>query len=348
MISRIINIERVIHSIKTAIAVLIGFIFTKLIGLPADQWVVITIIVVMCAQIYVGSVMQKAYLRFLGTLVGCLFAAIVILTFGTSTLTIALALSFSGLIFSYFATEQENYIYAGTLGAVTTAIILLGQQPTFIFALERFLEISIGILIAAVVSQFILPIHARTHLRRAQAASLEELRDYYATTMANPTTYAEEINSHELDESIVKSLLKQRQLAKECVREPLGSAFDPGHFMQSLYCEREILRAMTFMHNALSHIKNAEENFAQSAAAHNFNETIVNSLNTLIESIKNDETAKSHIHIPTLAGIKTELQNNSTQDELIFVDGFLFCAEILTNSLRKLANLYNVPVFEKV
>lgn len=351
VVSNIINIERIIHSIKTAIAVLLGFALTKLVGLPADQWVVITIIVVMCAQIYVGSVMQKAYLRFLGTLVGCLFAAFTIIAFGTNNFAIAATIGLSSLIFSYVATGKEDFTYAGTLGAVTTTIIMLGQKPTLIFALERFLEISIGILIATLVSQFVLPIHARIHLRRAQAHTLGKLRDYYATTITAPTSKIEELNSHELDESIVKSLLKQRQLAKESVREPLGTSFDPGHFMQSLYCEREILRAITFMHNALSHIQNAEQIFVKSAAAHTFNETIMHSLDTLIHAINTDEPSKDHIHIPSLSGIKEELQKNlqtSTREELIFVDGFLFCAEILTNSLRKLAMLYQVPVWGQV
>lgn len=346
---KIINVERSIHSIKTLIAVLFGFALSRLVGLPADQWVVITIIVVMCAQIYVGSVMQKAYLRFLGTLVGCLFAAMVILFFGDSIFAIAFTIGFSSLVFSYFATGQEDYTYTGTLGAVTTAIIMLGQKPTLIFALERFMEISIGILIAALVSQFVLPIHARTHLRRSQAATLEQLRDYYILTMTKPTSQAEEINSHELDESIVKSLLTQRKLAKESAREPFGKSFDPGHFMQSLYCEREILRAITFMHNGLTHIQNVETHFTQSAAAHAFNETIVRSLDILIQSITADAPTGEHIHIPELHDIKKELQNNlplTNRDELIFIDGFLFCAEILTNSLRKLADLYHIKIFE--
>src|SRR3990167_1937548 len=210
--------ERFIHSIKTTLACIIGLTISRLIGFPADQWVIITIIVVMCAQIYVGSVLKKSYLRFLGTLIGCLFAMTAIMISNSSDISILLTIGLSSLIFSYIATSQENLSYAGTLGAVTTAIIMLGQVPTLTFAMERFLEISVGLFIATIVSQFILPINARTHLERTQAKTLEQLRDYYTESLVNKNDM-EQNSKDELDENIVKSLSKQRQLAKESVHE---------------------------------------------------------------------------------------------------------------------------------
>lgn len=133
-----IDTERLIHSFKTSVACIAGFLLAKIVGLRADQWIVITIIVVMCAQLYVGSVMQKSYLRFLGTIIGCLFATITIIFFGDSFLSILITIALSSFIFSYIATSQESLSYMGTLGAVTTIIIMLGQKPTVIFAGEQF------------------------------------------------------------------------------------------------------------------------------------------------------------------------------------------------------------------
>ncbi len=343
-----ITIEHLIHSFKTAIACLFGFLLTRLIGFAADQWIVVTIIVVMCSQLYVGSVLQKSYLRFLGTLIGCIFAAITLAVSGHNNFDIAITIGLSSFIFSYLAVSKENLTYAGTLGAVTTAIIMLGQNPTILFAMQRFLEISIGILIATVVSQFILPINARTHLRRTQAATLNQLRDYYIASMMTKDG-GQAFDYHEVDESIVKSLLRQRQLAKESSSERLGSTFDPVHFSKTLYYEREILRALTFMHSAKTHIKNSAQIFMHSPAAHAFNETILQSISTLIKAIENDNTANEHIHIPELDGLKEELQKNvhaPSRNELIYIDGFLFCAEVLLSSLRALAELYNLMVYE--
>jgi uncharacterized membrane protein YccC len=349
MLTKLINIERLIHSTKTVIACFLGLLLARAIGLAGEQWVIITIIVVMCAQIYVGSVMQKAYLRFLGTVVGCLFAALTITFMGDSPLAIGIAIGLSSFIFSYIATKSENYTYAATLGAVTTAIIMLGQVPTLLFAFERFLEISIGIFIAALVSQFVLPIHASTHLRRAQGKTLALLKNYYQEAMIHCFTKEQEVDYLELDENIVQTLLKQRQLAKESHRERFALAFDTTHFMQSLYSEREILRAITFMHSALTHLQTALPIFTQSAAAQTFNEKILQSLDVLIKTMESNEITTQFMPIPSTIEFKEEIERHTytiMPEEMLYVDGFLFSADTLTTRLAALAHLYRIQVID--
>jgi uncharacterized membrane protein YccC len=132
-----IQFERIIHSIKTAFACLIGLLIIKLVGAPMDQWLIITVVVVMCGQINVGSVITKSYMRFLGTLTGSLFAGLTILVFGTEPLATAVVISLSAVMFSFIATSEKNYSDAGTLGAVTVIVILVGQHPTIITAMHR-------------------------------------------------------------------------------------------------------------------------------------------------------------------------------------------------------------------
>ena len=148
---------------------------------------------------------------------------------GPTDLSILIAISLSSFLFSFLATKTETLTYAATLGAVTTAVIMLGQDPSVPYAAVRFLEIGLGILIAAIVSQFILPINARTHLRRAQAATLAQLRDYYAYILHSEVS-GEILDQVELEDAIVTSLLNQRQLAKDSISELLGTLFDPVHF----------------------------------------------------------------------------------------------------------------------
>lgn len=344
---RYINIERLIHSIKTVIACLLGLLLTKAIGLAAEQWVIITILVVMCAQIYVGSVMQKAYLRFLGTLIGCLFAALTIIVAGDTPTAIVITIAVSSFIFSYVATKQENLTYAATLGAVTTAIIMLGQKPTLGFAFDRFLEISLGVFIATLVSQFVLPIHASVHLRRAQASTLKQLIDYYKKTLMN-TEPKDDVDYHDLDEEIVKSLLKQRQLAKESTRERLGPAFSTEHFMRSLYAERESLRAMTFMQNALANSPETRQLFTQSTAAMAFSQAVLQTLETLTKALEEENEETLSITPPSIQDFSQEIQarplSHWPSEQMIYLDGFLFSAQILSNSLAELATLYRVPI----
>lgn len=210
------------------------------------------------------------------------------------------------------------------------------------------MEISIGLVIATLISQFILPIHARTHLRKSQASTLEQLRDYYSETIMSQKNDLTSLDDHDLDENIVKSLLKQRALAKESRREPMITAFDTEHFMQSLYCEREILRAITFMHNAQLHLGQTRNTHLQSSAFKSFNDSVLLAINTLIKVIATNNPSQDHIHAPGFTGLKEDFQKNIStlsRDDLIYIDGFLFSAEILTNSLVKLAEIYQVPVY---
>lgn len=337
--------ERLIHSLKTLVACLLGFLLTDILSLSADQWIVITIIVVMCAQLYVGGVMQKAYLRFLGTVLGCLFAMLAIIFFGDNHLAVAGTIGLSAFIFSYLATGQENLSYAGTLGAVTTSIIMLGEQPTIIFAAERFLEISVGILIASMVSQFFLPIHARTHLLASQVSTLKALRAYYES-MTHPENPSLSSNSsyQELDEDIVKSLLKQRQLAKESIHEPFAQHFDPKAFIPFLYAERESLRAMNFMQNALIHLQKEESSLIHFNAMHQFHFYILKALDQLIEAVQSQDEVKTPIDLTQWINFKNDIQSHykmASKDVLFYLNGFLFSADILVHALKTLTTLYH-------
>lgn len=344
----LIDIERIIHSTKTAIACLIGFFIANIFGYGNSPWILISIIVVMCAQLYVGSVLQRAYLRFLGTAVGCLIATIVLKLYGINNLSLAITLGLTSFLFSYIATSQESLSYAGTLGAVTTIIILLNTNPTVLLALERFLEISVGILIATLVSQFILPIHARSHLRRAQAATLKQLHDYYVATNCPQEDLSVTINYHELDENIVKSLSRQRQLAKESSHEKLGSTFNPVQFLESLYCEKELFRAIHFMHYALTALKETNFIITHLTYLNTFNEAILQIFKILMEVISSRSQTKP-IQFPSLQTFKEEMQNHAelSKEQQNDLHVYLFSAEILIKNLHHFARLNHMTISEQ-
>jgi uncharacterized membrane protein YccC len=341
-----ITTERLIHSLKTAIACCSAYLFAVAIG-HTDQWIIISVIVVMCAQIYVGSIMQKSYLRLLGTLMGCLAAIITIYFFNTSFLAILITIAIASFVFSFIATSSDNLSQMGTLGAVTTVIILFGTPPTIHLALIRLMEISFGIVVAAAVSQFIFPIHARTHLRRSQASTLGQIRDFYQSAIINRFSNTSSQGSNELDEIIIKSMLKQRQLAKDAAPELMGKRFDPSHFARSLYCEREILRAINFMDMALSRIESIHSIYNKPSPVAAFNQSVIEAMDVLIRVFKTNNTANTHMHMPELAPIIETLHQQTAltvANQHIYLDGFIFSAEILVQNLRELALLTNIQV----
>ena len=329
-------IERCTHSVKTALACIIAFYAGKLINNNNDPWIIITVLVVMCAQLYVGSVLLKAYMRFIGTLLGCLFSALVLLIWGNATTAIALCMGASSLVFSFVATSKEKFSYAGTLGAVTSAIILIGHgHPDVQYAASRFFEISLGILIATLVSQFVLPIHARKHLKNTQAQTLQELSNFYTTSLLNNRLRAMKYDFDQLDEQIVKLLSKQRQLAIDSAREPLGGQFNASLVIQTLYCEKELLRVIDLMYQSS---KNLPAEYTQQEKFIHFHQAVITALGHIIAVLKN--TPKTFtFQLPRLPLIADE-SKNLDKDSGAFIFGLIRTHQLLA----KLADLYALQI----
>lgn len=331
-----LNVERIGHSVKTAFACLLGYAATEVFHLPLDQWLIITILVVMCAQLNVGSILQKSYMRFLGTLSGSLLASATLFIFGNNQMISASVIVLAAMFFSYIATSEKSYSESGTLGAVTVVIILAGQNPTITNALHRTLEISIGIVIAALVSQFVLPVHARTHLRRNQAETFKQLSHYYAATLIH-NTLKQPIEANQLlDEAIAKSMIAQRKLAREAARESFDSSFTADYFNQSLWYEKEILRCIAFMRYIFNLSPEAKKLFFSHVSLQQFNQAMCDTLNAISQKIAEKKSEK--IAIPSAQPLKESIlvaTRDFSEEDKLHVNIFLFCAELLVKRLKE-------------
>lgn len=331
--NKLISSDRAIHSVKTAFACFLGFVIAHYLYFPVDQWLIITILVVMCAQINVGSMLIKSWLRLLGTFGGSLIAISTLFIFGNSTIAIPIAVIFSALLFSFVATSKKSWSESGTLGAVTVAIILIGQNPTVKTGFNRCIEITIGIIIAALVSQFVLPIHARSSLRRNQAKTIRMLRKYFLEK-------GDTLSLHQLDESIAKSLLAQRKLAEEAKREAFGAAFNIDYFNQSLWCEKEILRSIIFMRHAYRELADHPVMLNNAMLLLKFNNDICETLEKIAGHVEKKTSGK--FPIPDIKELKNMLltsHDTFTSEDRIALDSYLFSAKILTSRLERLIEL---------
>lgn len=335
--------ERLIHSIKTALACLAGFIIAKYLPFRTDQWIIITILVVMCAQINVGSMIQKSYMRFLGTLAGSAIAITTLVIFGDNRDAIIVAVLLSAILFSFIATSNKSFSESGTLGVVTVAIILIGQNPNWLSGIERCAEISLGILIAALISQFVLPVHARDHLRRNQATTIRKLRTFYKTIFTHHLSSKQGNELRNLDEELAKSLIAQRKLAGEAKREHFGKLFSLDYFQESLWLEKEILRSVIFMYHAYHATDESIAMLREMETVQEFHRGISESLDKIAQCIEKQRIET--ILVPNIGPLKHALQEKIAEvnaEEKTHLDGFLFCAEILVARLNKLAALINV------
>jgi len=332
------NIERLIHSFKTALACLVGFALTKALHryLLFDQWLLVTILVVMCAQISVGSIIFKSTVRLLGTLLGTLLATLTLLSVGDNTLCYALVIAFAGFIFSYFATGEKNYSDAGTLGAVTTTIILINPQPTPTLAAERFFEITLGILLATLISQFILPIHARTHLRRSQARALKLLAQFYRKSLALQSTKKGELA--EIDEQLIRSLATQRKLAQEAKRELLGSRFEPERFRNIMEGEKRILRSIDFLQRLYSDPE-VHAFLETQVEWRQFNRALADNFDQLALRVVKPTLTSAELELPSLKALKNKLMPAAQLpgETLSKIQALLFCLEQVLALVKDLA-----------
>jgi len=138
------NLPSVIHSIRTAIAATLSLAVAHLFGLPEAYWAAIATLVVM--QSTLGATLLISIERIAATALGALAGALLASYFTGNLLVFAAAVFVLGLVCAAFRMEKSAYRYA----SVTLAIIVLipRSNAAWIVALHRFVEVSVGILVA--------------------------------------------------------------------------------------------------------------------------------------------------------------------------------------------------------
>lgn len=174
MITNLLYSKRysLINSLKavvaSAIAYLVGYLSGNWLNISEMYtWIVITVLVVMSSQPNLGGALEKAKMRFWGTLIGAMFSIIIILIFPNfwiAQFIFGLCIISIGV---FVATNSSKYTYAGVLGSVTVAIILFSSEVSLSTACYRTLEVLIGITIAIVVNRYFFPIHAHKRINQS-------------------------------------------------------------------------------------------------------------------------------------------------------------------------------------
>ena len=142
------NLPSVEHSIRTAIAATVSLAVARLFGLPEAYWAAIATLVVM--QSTLAATLLISIERIAATALGAVTGALVASYFAGNLLPFAVTVFVLGLLCAGFRMEKTAYRYAG----VTLAIIVLipRSNAAWIVALHRFVEVSVGILVALAVT----------------------------------------------------------------------------------------------------------------------------------------------------------------------------------------------------
>ena len=141
------NLPSIGHSIRTAIAATLSVVVARLVQMPEAYWAAIATLVVM--QSSLGATLTLSIERVVATALGASVGAVEANYFGANLVAFTVAIILIGLLSYGFRLEKTAYRYA----SVTLTIIFLipPSNPAWIVALHRFIEVSVGIIVALLV-----------------------------------------------------------------------------------------------------------------------------------------------------------------------------------------------------
>jgi len=137
-----INSRALEQSARTAVAAMASLLVARLFRLPEAYWAPITTLIVM--QSTLGAALAISGQRFAGTALGAVVGALVATFFPANVWVFGAAVFVVGIVCVMLRLEVYRF------ASITLAIILLipHSQPARVMALHRFVEVSVGIVVA--------------------------------------------------------------------------------------------------------------------------------------------------------------------------------------------------------
>ena len=340
-----INYYRVIHGIKTAFACLLGLALENHYQWPMGQWVPITIMVVMSAQRHFGGAVRKASMRLLGTVSGVIAAVAVLWLFGDNTAVVFITIFFASIIFVYMATSHGDISYAGTLGGVTVILVMAGRTDIEI-AIQRGCYITLGIIIALLVSRFVFPVHARDRLRYHVATTLRNLSKLYSSAIQSQVNIdpGEERKIAKLSSKVAADIAAQHRLIYEAVVGSREFAAKKNFFTAIIGGENSLSRLLNLLFISLQEASSPTVVKEQLAVVEELHDTVGMAMNHLADSFEFSEGPDETIIDLEHALTKIEqavpgLPKEDDANQLIIEHSFLFFMEQILKELENMRKL---------
>ncbi len=214
------------HGLRTALAATIAALLTRLLHLDQGYWAVFSVVIVM--QTDFGSSIAAGWTRLLGTAAGALLGALAAigadLVLGPGMPALAAAMLVSTFLCALLASKNGNFRLAGLTSAVVICLHSQGDGPALSIAFSRFLEVSLGIVVALGVSM-VWPARAAEVLRFGLGKGLERLADLLDALMDALARgeYDRSRIFHRKD-AVLRLAMRNNQLLTASRREPGNAA----------------------------------------------------------------------------------------------------------------------------
>ena len=141
------NLPSITHAVRTAAAATVSVIIARLVQMPEAYWAAIATLVVM--QSTLGATLTLSLERIVATAVGASIGALEANFFGANLVAFALAIILIGLLSIAFRLEKTAYRYASI--TLTIIVLIPRSAAPWMIALHRFIEVSVGIIVALAV-----------------------------------------------------------------------------------------------------------------------------------------------------------------------------------------------------
>ena len=333
--------ERLIASFKTALACFIGTLIGKILHLAMPQWILITIVVVMATNIRIGGTIRKSYFRLLGTIIGAFLAAVSLFFIGNHPDIIHFLLILLIGVFAYLASSSTDIAQFGLLGATTMVMILDARAPTLKTAVDRTLEIFLGVLIAIIISRFVFPRHSKKLLRASITHTLQQFQtlfDFFVTKELTPNSLREQ---EKIENNMISDILKQSLLLQEAINEDPRVKKKRFIYQAIFLLERKLLRSIYMLRQTILAESTQIRDFSQNkelAELHHGILDLFNFLNTLSSNQTPSISLplKEEIYKVIDKVIQLLFQSTGEAYQIINIHAFEFCLEHLVGVLYKL------------
>src|SRR6202040_3937131 len=141
------NLPSIAHAVRTAVAATASVIIARFVQMPEAYWAAIATLVVM--QSTLGATLTLSLERIVATAVGASVGALEANYFAANLVAFAVAIVLLGLLSIAFRLEKTAYRYASI--TLTIIVLIPRSAAPWTIALHRFLEVSVGIIVALAV-----------------------------------------------------------------------------------------------------------------------------------------------------------------------------------------------------
>lgn len=136
--------RELVHAVRTTLATVASLLIARLFRLPESYWAPITTIVI--TQSSLGAAWSASRQRLAGTALGAAVGALLGTYLPPTVLTFAFGILLAGLICAVLGIDRSAYRFAGI--TILIVALIAHTSPPWRIAIDRFIEISIGIAVA--------------------------------------------------------------------------------------------------------------------------------------------------------------------------------------------------------